>query len=356
MKFMNSRQGLSSEQMVAFLENRIGSSFEEVTNVSEFLKTQEEGILHSIDYLDSDQAELSIQADPYWPKWNSPWWHMTLLYELGLSKRIPRRALENFEAGVEQYLHFFPFTEEEVPSGRDPISDVLCMCALATADRILRAADRDVDRIHPWLRQWYVRYQLPDGGYNCDESAYVNNGKSSMISTIHMMESMLVLADSDLITPEEVLCLNKSASYVIARKLIRSRSKGNQIMDPDWIQLTFPRFYELDILRALHCIVRWCVVMNQQLPWSAIEEVFTLIDLKMGRERNLKVEREFFSSCTTRLRSDIGTWQKQQPVTVFPLLLSTGRNQQIAPLLTESWRQTLNNLIVAIERDLISFE
>lgn len=356
MKFMNSRQGLSRSQVMTLLENRVRWGFEEVANVSEFLQTHEKGIQNSIDYLDSDQADLSIQADPYWPKWNSPWWHMTLLYELGLSKRIPSRALRSFEAGLEQYLQFFPFTEAEVPSGRDPISDVLCMCALATADRILRSVDCQVDLVFPWLREWYVRYQLPDGGYNCDESAYANKGKSSMISTIHMMESMLVLADSGVITPEETFCLNRSARYVIARKLMRSLSKDNKVMDPDWIQLTFPRFYELDILRTLHCILRWCLIMNEQLPWSAIEEVFTLIEQKMESERNLKVEREFFNSCTTRLRSDIGTWQKQQPVTVFPLLLSTGRKQQVAPLLTESWRQTLNNLLVAIERNLISFE
>jgi hypothetical protein len=39
----------------------------------------------SSDYLQSDEALESIEKDPYWPKWNSPWWHMLLLHEIDLA-------------------------------------------------------------------------------------------------------------------------------------------------------------------------------------------------------------------------------------------------------------------------------
>ena len=46
-------------------------------------------IQKSIDYLKSVEALRTVDADAYWPKWNSPWWHMLMLHEMGESKRIP---------------------------------------------------------------------------------------------------------------------------------------------------------------------------------------------------------------------------------------------------------------------------
>ena len=49
----------------------------------------------SIAYLASPDALASLEADTYWPKWDSPWWHMVLLRERGQAAvsraRPPRR-------------------------------------------------------------------------------------------------------------------------------------------------------------------------------------------------------------------------------------------------------------------------
>ena len=47
----------------------------------------------SIRYLESDKARYSLNQDTYWPKWDSPWWHISLLHEMGLSKQIPHKAM-----------------------------------------------------------------------------------------------------------------------------------------------------------------------------------------------------------------------------------------------------------------------
>jgi hypothetical protein len=39
-------------------------------------------VQQSVDYLASCKALESIEADPYWPKWDSPWWQMLLLHEM----------------------------------------------------------------------------------------------------------------------------------------------------------------------------------------------------------------------------------------------------------------------------------
>jgi hypothetical protein len=70
----------------------------------------EEAIADSIRYLDSDAALRSLEADIYWPKWHSPWWHMLLLYELGEARRIPDRAVARIIDGLNALpLKIFPF-------------------------------------------------------------------------------------------------------------------------------------------------------------------------------------------------------------------------------------------------------
>jgi hypothetical protein len=54
----------------------------------------------SVRYLESDAALHSIQADTYWPKWHSPWWHMLLLWELGEARRIPLPVVRAMLAGL----------------------------------------------------------------------------------------------------------------------------------------------------------------------------------------------------------------------------------------------------------------
>jgi hypothetical protein len=341
---MNSSQETTEKTLRGFLENQTSSGESSATSVLECLSTIENSISKSIEYLASDAAVESMKIDPYWPKWNSPWWHMTLLYELGLAKRIPYRALQLLENGLDGYLHFFPATEEEVPQGRDPIADIVCQCALGTAHRILLAAGSESDKKQPWIREWFLKYQLPDGGYNCDEAAYAKpNGKSSMISTIHIMESYLAMNDR---SDEENDCLDRSAEYVLKRNLFRSLSKSNQIMDPAWTQLTFPRFYEIDILRTFRCILEWALVREKALKISTIEEVFTILESKSNQvpDGQLIIEREFFASENTRVRNADGSWQSKQPSTTFPLLLDVGAANQKSPFLTLSWNQSCQAL------------
>src|SRR5262249_7737373 len=127
----------------------------------------------SVDYLSSSAAEDSFANDPYWPKWNSPWWHMTLMWEMGAVKRIPDVALKRLvDALKTRYIHFFPFAEAEIPAGVDPVSGIMCHCGMGTAYQILRDAGINIDKELPWIRKWIVQYQLNDGGWNCDEAAY----------------------------------------------------------------------------------------------------------------------------------------------------------------------------------------
>src|SRR5262245_52003509 len=75
----------------------------------------------SIGYLASRDALASLEADSYWPKWDSPWWHMVLLREGGQAARIRRAALEAMVSALDRLpVKIFPIEPGEIPAGLDP--------------------------------------------------------------------------------------------------------------------------------------------------------------------------------------------------------------------------------------------
>lgn len=86
-----------------------------------------EAVGESCAYLASAAALASIERDPYWPKWDSPWWHMMLLHEMGLTDRIPAAAIATMTSVMKNhYLPVFPLHIEEIPAGVDPYRNILC--------------------------------------------------------------------------------------------------------------------------------------------------------------------------------------------------------------------------------------
>src|SRR5689334_6868244 len=78
----------------------------------------EEALSESVRYLDSEAAISSLAADTYWPKWDSPWWHMLLLLEIGAASRIPARAVTKLVDGLNGLpLRIFPIRPGDLPAG-----------------------------------------------------------------------------------------------------------------------------------------------------------------------------------------------------------------------------------------------
>lgn len=101
---------------------------------------------------------------------------MMLLREMGETRRIPESAIEALMSELERT----PSTE--FLDG----SDYHCHCALGCVYQLLAGYGVDVDSRLPWIRQWFLRYQMADGGFNCDAEAYSVEGEcpSSMVGAI----------------------------------------------------------------------------------------------------------------------------------------------------------------------------
>lgn len=293
--------------------------------------------------LSGERARASLSADPYWPKWDTPWWRITLLDELGLAERVPPTTAQALLAAARaSYITFFPYRVEEVPAGCDPVRGSLCHCALGTLERVLTACGIAVERELPWVRGWYVKYALADGGFNCDEAAYTRvQPHSSMVSTVPVLEVLLSRPD---LTGEESVVLDRGARYLLDRRLCRSLSKGLALIDPAWLEPTFPRFYEYDILRGLSFVVRWARRRGVKLPPPAIAEAVEELAKRTAPDGTLAPHRRAWQGATTLAQDAAGAWTRGHPARSFPLLEEAGAVSKPSAALTREWRATIESL------------
>lgn len=297
-------------------------------------------LAESISYLSSPAAVESIKRDPYWPKWDTPWWHMSVLKELGLASQIPKITLDTMVHALKHhYLQFFPIRAEEIPLGTDPYRQIPCICSVGNMYSILFAAGVDVDKELPWMRPWFVKYQLPDGGLNCDESVYTKETpKSSIVSTICCLEAVLFCRNKDL-TAEEVDFLNKGAEYLVRQKLFRRISDGD-VIDNDWIEIRFPRFYDYDFLRGYYFLVKWKEASGFLIPADLVEEVEKLVSAQMT-DKGIQLRRYNLIDKRSYNPQADGTW-KMGEVSEFNLFKAVSFDGAICEPLTKAWNEIKN--------------
>jgi hypothetical protein len=274
-------------------------------------------IQQSVQYLNSPEAFQSIEKNPYNPKWDSPWWHMSLLYEMGESARIPKATAEKLLLGIRAKF-------------KVPDVDTICPCMIGNIYQILSSAGVDVDSALPWAREYFVKFQMKDGGMSCDEEAYAcpEHNASSMVAVMPCLESVLGLANP---TSQELEFLDRGAKFLFERELrLGSKSNFNKEEredEEDWLKLTFPRFYFYDVLRGLNFILKWAQIRKQTIPKGAIEEVVKYLESSFP-DGKVRIGRQGFYNIYTGSRP---------PVTYFPLLDQVSHVGEVSTYLTKKW-------------------
>lgn len=103
---------------------------------------------------------------------------------------------------------------------------------------------QDVDRIVERL----VTEQLNDGGWNCE--AERGSVRSSFATTINVLEGLAAHERATGGFAESVAARRRGDEYLLERQLFRRRSTG-EIVNPAWLQFSFPTYWHYDVLRAL---------------------------------------------------------------------------------------------------------
>jgi hypothetical protein len=323
--------------------------------VLEFSPAILHGIEDSAAYLRSEAMLPSLERDSYWPKWNSPWWHMLLLFELGLAQRIPERALAAMQVAIESLrLHIFPIHPGDAPPGTDPHRDYACHCALGCMAQVLTAGGFELARSLPWVPSWFVRYQMADGGLNCDEKAYLCHDEcpSSMVGTIAPFEALLDTAK----TAEEQTFVARSAQFLIGRKLMNGSPTQHNAEEREaaksWILPCFPRFYFYDVLRGLAALVRFAEITGATLPRDAIEGAVGSLSARFP-DGIVRVERQAFAGKTTILPTADRTPSPRSPATSFALLEAVSVIGDHSVALTKQWTEVRQGLLRLLDADRI---
>jgi hypothetical protein len=226
----------------------------------------------SIKFLESGPDMGMDRCEESRRKWDGAWWHMATLYEMGEVKRIPKSAITRVKYFLEaQTWPVFVISASDHPvSANDKMKMDCCHCELAVYYMILVAYGCDLDKELPWIREWLLKHQLPDGGLNCDPSAYTHSNKSSIVSTLPPLEAILWYTNREF-TEQEAIFLDQGARYLIEHRLICSKQNGN-IIDMEWLKPCFPRFFEYDILRGMSFLAEWSRRRNKPLPIDLLNE------------------------------------------------------------------------------------
>ncbi|NUR71788.1 MAG: hypothetical protein HOU81_13275 [Hamadaea sp.] len=91
--------------------------------------------------------------------------------------------------------------------------------------------------------------QLADGGWNC-YALETGSVRSSFASTINVLEGLLAYERATGASPEVREARRRGEEYLLERRLLRRLSTG-EIVDPSWLQFSFPVRWKYDALRAL---------------------------------------------------------------------------------------------------------
>jgi len=104
--------------------------------------------------------------------------------------------------------------------------------------------DQDVAAIVDRL----VGEQLEDGGWNCE--AENGSTRSSFATTINVLEGLLAHERAGRATPPSIAARRRGEAYLLERRLFRRKRTG-EVVNPAWLQFSFPTRWRYDVLRAL---------------------------------------------------------------------------------------------------------
>jgi len=177
------------------------------------------------------RRDRSVKGQP----WTATAYSLVLLCDLGVDPQCER--VRRVVAQVREHCRWEhagqPFFSGEVEPCINGMTLVLGACF-----------GQDVDGVAARL----AGEQLEDGGWNCQ----AENGsvRSSFHTTIRVLEGLLAHERATGGSAESIAARRRGEEYLLERKLFRRKSTG-AVVDPAWLQFSFPTRWHYDVLRAL---------------------------------------------------------------------------------------------------------
>jgi hypothetical protein len=118
--------------------------------------------------------------------------------------------------------------------------------ALAVCSRLGLASRPEVELLAHSLVKW----QWPDGGWNCREGEDVHHSSfyESLAPLWGLVEFHRATGDG-----ETLAAAGRTVEFFLRHRLFRSERSG-EVIKPDWLKLHYPLYWHYDILQALRIL------------------------------------------------------------------------------------------------------
>jgi hypothetical protein len=210
---------------------------------NEELKERREEIKHSarVEKLLAGRGEDGRFPWSAYQKWKGAFWVLLSLTDLeypsGDQSLVPLR---------DQVMEWL-FSEKHLSKIRQ-VKGLYRRCALQEAGAVLAAVKLGlVDEHVRDLVECLLKWQWPDGGWNCDKNPEAHN--SSYYETWIPLRALI--AYNKLNRDDRVERAIDNASEVILKRNLFRRLTNGEVIAPRFIQLAYPRYWHYDILGGL---------------------------------------------------------------------------------------------------------
>jgi hypothetical protein len=177
----------------------------------------------------------------YSPKWISTTYTLLLLRHLGLPPGHPQ-ALR----GCEHYLAYGLHTDGGIKLFKSMQTSETCVNGMILA--LLSCFRHPDERVRCSLPEFFVREQMPDGGWNCERVHGATHG--SFHTTLSVLEGLLEVDQARPLPDPAREAADRAREFLLDHRLYRSHRTG-EIADPAMTKMPFPPRWKYDFLRAL---------------------------------------------------------------------------------------------------------
>jgi len=226
-------------------------------------------------------------------KWNGAHWILATLADIGYPKGDASLQPANDQV-IERWLNPEFIREKSCDTmkaayrhcGVPVIDGRARRCASQQGNALFSAIALGFmdERCHR-LAEYLIRWQWPDGGWNCDKNPKAN--KSSFWETLIPLRALALYSN---ITGNQKVCKSVArAAEVFLKRHLYKRQSSKTIMNPKFLQLHYPCYWHYDILFGLkvmaeagfisdpRCADALDVLESKQLPgggWPAEERFY----------------------------------------------------------------------------------
>jgi len=186
----------------------------------------------------------SFGVHPY-QKWTGAHWRLVSLVELGIPEGEKRAV-----AAAGDVLRWL--TGESHKKSIKLINGRTRRCASQEGNALFvcaRIGLADDPRVR-YLAESLVKWQWPDGGWNCDKHPEANHSSfhESITPLRGLIEYYRVTGDNAVKS-----AIKKTTELFLRHHLLRSEKTGD-IIDPEWLKLHYPTYWHYDILFGMRIL------------------------------------------------------------------------------------------------------